>query len=162
MGESLFNSQYPAFSSFRELMTIWDNWMAREAFLREENASSKIKMLIDGQNFIMFFIKDGVVYGCPEESRLTFARIKHPNKEDSDLDDARFTAINLFDALIGKVTENLFTKKDIKKIKVISQEKCASLLEKELKKKGKKVKTPKIPDIGDEQEDDRRPLRRED
>lgn len=149
--------QSPAFSDFRQLMDIWDN-----VCMVEDNSSSKIKMLLDGQNLIMFFTKENIAYGCSEESRLTFARIKHPNPEDADLDEARFAAINLFDALIGKVTENLFTKKDMKKIKIISQEKCAKLLEKELKKKGKKAKTPRVPDTDDDQEDDRRPLRRED
>lgn len=148
--------QSPAFSDFRHLMDIWDNYLA------EDDASSKIKMLLDGQNLIMFFTKEGIVYGCPEESRLTFARIKHPNKEDADLDEARFGAINLFDALMGKATQVLFNKKDMKKIKIISQEKCASLLEKQLKKNGKKVKPAHIHDLDNDQEDDRRPLRRED
>ncbi len=137
-------------------MDVWDNFC-----MNEDGTDSKIKMLLDGQNLIMFFVKDGIAYGCPEESRLTFARIKHPNKEDADLDAARFAAINLFDALIGKTTENLFTKKDMHKIKIISQEKCAKMLGKEVKKNGKKSKTAKIPNIDNDQEDDRRPLRRE-
>src|ERR1700753_1289691 len=99
----------PAFSPMRSIMDIWDNFC-----LYEDDHSSKIKMLLDGQNLIMFFTKDSQLYGCPEESRLTYARIRHPNKEDSDLTNARFAAINLYDALIDKVTENLFTKKDIK------------------------------------------------
>jgi len=148
--------QSPAFSDFRHLMDIWDNYLA------EDDASSKIKMLLDGQNLIMFFTKDKVVYGCPEESRLTFARIKHPNKDDADLAEARFAAINLYDALLGKATQALFTKKDMKKIKIISQEKCASMLEKHLKKNSKKIKPANIHDMDADQEDDRRPLRRED
>lgn len=139
-------------------MDLWDNQC-----MVEEDTSPKIKMLLDGQNLIMFFVKDGIAYGCPEESRITYARIRHPNKEDSDLAEARFAAINLFDALVGKVTENLFTKKDMKKIKIVTQEKCTAMLEKELKKKGKKPH-PKssIHKIEKDQEDDRRPLRKED
>ena len=138
-------------------MDIWDNCCMNEG----DDATAKIKMLLDGQNLIMFFLKDKIVYGCSEESRLTFARIKHPNKEDSDLTDARFAAINLFDALRGQTTENLFTKKDMKKIKILTQEKCASLLKKELGKKGKKPKDAYIHDMDADQEDDRRPLRKE-
>jgi hypothetical protein len=149
--------QSPAFSDFRQLMDIWDNHC-----MAEDDSSSKIKMLLDGQNLIMFFTKDNVVYGCPEESRLTFARIKHPNKDDADLAEARFGAINLYDALVGKATQVLFTKKDMKKIKIISQEKCASMLGKKLKKIGSKAKPAKIHDLDADQEDDRRPLRQED
>lgn len=135
-------------------MDLWDNVLAEDA------PSPKIRMLLDGQNLIMFFTKEGEVYGCPEESRLTFARIKHPNPEDSDLDMARFSALNLYDALVGKSTENLFTKKDMKKIKIISEKKCAALLEKRLKKVGGKKPT-KVPNMDRDQEDDRRPLRKE-
>ena len=151
---------YQAFSSFRELMTTWDYWLLKERFLNEENPSRKIDMLLDGQNLIMFFLKDKIVYGCPEESRMTFAKIKRPNKEDTDLDQARFAAINLYDALLGKTTENLFTKKDIKKIEIIEQNKCAKLLKKFLSKHKTSSET-KVKNISHKQEDDRRPLRKE-
>lgn len=136
-------------------MDLWDN-----CAMNEDDTTGKVKMLLDGQNLIMFFVKDGILYGCSEESRLTFARIKHPNDEDADLSEARFAAINLFDALVGKSTENLFTKKDMKKIKIVNQPKAQAMLEKKLK--GKKAKPPADIGIDRDQEDDRRPLRQED
>jgi len=128
--------------------------------MHEDDNSSKISMLLDGHNMIMFFTKEGQLYGCPEESRLTFARMKHPNKDDSSLKDARFAAINLYDALTGKVTENLFEKKDLKKLKIISKEKCESMLMKKMK--GKKNSPVVVMANDADQEDDRRPLRSED
>ena len=144
--------QSPAFSDFRQLMDIWDNCCMFEA-----DVSPKINMLLDGQNFIMFFTKEGQLYGCTEDGRLTFARMKHPDKDEPSMKDAHFSAINLYDALQGKVTENLFEKKDMKKMKLVSKAKCESLLSKKMK--GKKA-NPIV--VVSSDKDDRRPLKSED
>ena len=144
--------QSPSFSDFRHLMDIWDNCCFTE------DAKSKVKMLLDGNDLLMFFIKDGQLFGCPEESRMTFARIKHPNKEDpSDLKDARFIAASLYDALKGVQTRNMFGKKDMKSLKIISQEKAEKLLMK--KAAGKKAKPAKVQV---DQEENGQPLQQED
>ena len=62
--------KYPAFSSFRELITIWDDYLLREA---EE---AKLNALLD--NFVLFFEKDKNIFGATEESRVIFARKKKP------------------------------------------------------------------------------------
>ena len=59
----------PAFSSFRSLMDQWDEHLKLE----------KIKDIIDG-NLVLFFSKDDEFFGCPEESRLVFAKIKNPEE----------------------------------------------------------------------------------
>jgi hypothetical protein len=137
-------------------MDIWDN-----CCMREEDSSAKINMMLDGQNLIMYFTKDNQLYGCSEESRLTFARMKHPNKDDANLKEARFGAINLYDALTGKITENLFSKKDLKGLKIVSKDKCESLLIKKMNGKKTKPKPVMIVSSDADQEDDRRPLRSE-
>ena len=104
-------------------MTTWDNYLA------EEEKANKAKMAIDGSNLILFFKKNGTLYGAPEESRLTFAKLKNPSKDDEDmLDDANFLAINLLDALDGQTTQHLFGLKDLSDIKVIDRDKCEKLL----------------------------------
>lgn len=110
---------YPAFSSFRELMTLWDEAIG------EMDKEDRVRSLLDGQNFILFFKKDNGFFGAPEESRLTFARIKD---EEENMEDARFMAVNLIDALAGKMTQNLFNSDDIKKIKIIDKEDCGKHL----------------------------------
>ena len=114
---------YPAFSSFRKLMTLWDN------ILEEEERENAVASLLDGQNLILFFRRGDELFGAPEESRVTFARLKNPEPDDDGfLQDANFLALNLLDALIGKKTQAVFTTKDLPKIKIINKDKCQQLL----------------------------------
>lgn len=116
------------FSSFREILDIWD----------ENKDKLKIKVLLEDNGLVFFFKKDNVIYGATENNRLTFSRIKNPEKEDEKWSkEASFTAINLEDKELSK---NIFGKKDIDQIEIIDQEKA----EKQLNKKGKK-----IPDLSD-------------
>lgn len=122
----------PNFSSFRQLLDLWDN--TKDKFNK--------KCLMEDNDLILFFKKDKVIYGASENSRLTFARMKNPEKEDKDwVKEATFSAYNLEE---DKPSETVFGKKDLNKIKVIDQEKA----EKELDKKGKKI--PAISDSNTE------------
>lgn len=87
-------------------------------------------MLVDGQNFLMFFIFEGEVYGCTETHRVTFARMKDPGEEDTEawLEEACFVAYNLYKAMQGKSAHEMFYYDDISDIKVISKEKAYELL----------------------------------
>jgi hypothetical protein len=113
----------PGFSSFRKLMDIWDS------VLEEEARDNAIQTLLDGQGLILFFRKGDGLFGAPEESRVTFARLKNPDSgEDGFAQDANFLAVNLLDALMGKKTQTIFTHKDLPKIKIINRDKCHRLL----------------------------------
>lgn len=119
------------FSSFRHLMDLWD-----EAVEQEKHAD-QIHAMIDGNGLIVFFYKDGEVFGAPEEGRLVFAKMKQPD-EDTNSDwvkEASFTAFRLKDALEGREVASLFQKKDLKTLKVISREKAVHLLSKKPKTK---------------------------
>lgn len=111
----------PAFSSFRELMDIWDENLKME----------KVKSMIDG-NLVLFFGKDNEFFGCPEESRLVFAKIKSPDEDDDKTwaDEAAFLAYNLSKALNddNEVPKRLFYKKDLNDIKIIDREELEKLL----------------------------------
>ncbi len=97
------------------------NW-----FEENQDKKQKVRNLLDGQNMIMFFTKDQSIFGCPEESRLVFARMMSPD-EDWD-DDANFSAFDLLKTLAGDQVENLFSKKDLTKIKVIDKDKAEDML----------------------------------
>lgn len=85
---------------------------------------NKIKLLLDGGNFIFFFKNKGILYGTGEHGRVMFAKMKDPNDEDQGWrDDANFTATNLFDLLAGKENQTIFSGKDIDNIQVITDKK---------------------------------------
>lgn len=114
------------FSKFRELLDLWD--MKKE--------SLETKSLIEDNELVFFFKKDNKIFGANENNRLTFAKIKNPDKkEESWADEATFSALDLENKELNKL---IFSKKDLNSIKVISQEEA----EKELNKKGKKIQLP--------------------
>lgn len=116
----------PGFSQFRDLMDMWDIELAESEF------NSKIKSLIEGRGLILFFKKGDDIFGCSEDSRVLFAKMKNP-EDDEDLpknweDDASFSANNLSRAVRGETTQSIFSKKDLKEIKVIDKEEAESAL----------------------------------
>lgn len=118
----------PGFSEFRELMDTWDHFIESNKSLSE---------LADENQLILFFTKDGEIYGAPEESRLIFAKLK-TDKEDDPMqpgfrEEARFPAINLKKLKSGNEEDSkqsVFSIKDLPKIKVIDREKAIKKAEK--------------------------------
>lgn len=111
-------------NSFREKMYLWDQQILNE---RKE----KIKSMLDNGNLIFFFSKDGEFFGCPEESRLVFAKIKHPDDDVTPAwaDEAAFMAYNLSKALTAEeMPQRLFSKPDISNIQILDKEKIEKLL----------------------------------
>jgi hypothetical protein len=136
----------PAFSSFRILMDTWDT------YLEEEEKENRVRSLLDGQGLIIFFSRGDSIFGAPEESRLTFARMKNPSEDDTNLDDATFIALNLLDTLMGKPQQTMFKMQDISKLKILPKEKCEKILLKHVKKP--KEPSAKIKKLGKEQGDE--------
>lgn len=103
-------------------MDVWDEHLKLE----------KIKALADG-NLVLFFKKDDDYFGCPEESRLVFAKLKNPD-EDADegwADEAAFLALNLSRALSDDYEEppkKLFYKKDLDDLKMVDKEEVDKIL----------------------------------
>jgi hypothetical protein len=112
----------------REIMMLW-----REA--EEKGAAlGKIQGMLDANGFLLFFKKDDNLYAAPEESRVTFARMKHPDPEDkAHQKEASFLAVDLNKALNGEKGERVFTYQDLKGIQVIEREEMEKLLEKRTK-----------------------------
>jgi len=113
------------FSEFRDLMDRWDE--ARRLMLE--------------QDLCLFFSKDGRLYGAPESSRITFARMKNPDsKEDRAwMKDASFSAYDLEKVADGEEVASVFTAADLPEIKTVDREKAEGVLN----KKGKKI--PAVP-----------------
>lgn len=102
----------------------------RTWFEAHEGKKQKVRSLIDGHALIMFFTKGEGIFGAPEESRLVFAKMKNPDDDMSDgwQDEANFAAFDLIKALAGDKVENLFSTKDLGKIKVIDKDKAEEML----------------------------------
>jgi hypothetical protein len=105
--------QYPAFSAFRELLTLWDECLENQ----------KVERLMDDREMSFFFKKDGEIFGAPEESRLVFARMKDPSEDGEEwVQGASFPAYDLKKAKTEEDPQRLFTAKDLKSLEIIDKE----------------------------------------
>lgn len=141
----------PGFSKFRHLMDIWDN------YLLEQDNENIIRSLIDNNGLIMFFQKDDNYFGTGEDGRIVFAKIK---SQDEDMPDgwdeeATFTACNLSKAIEGEASQHIFSKNDIKKLKIVNQEEVIDKLKNKASEGGKKINTIKILPKEEEPKQDR-------
>ena len=106
----------PYFSSFRELLDVWD----------ENIEKDKLEKMTDEDDISFFFTVDEKIYGGTEDSRLAFARMKSPDKEEDDeawAKEATFIGLNLEKlAKEGVKEQKIFSQSDLKNIKPISRE----------------------------------------
>ena len=104
----------------------------------EDKAKKGIDNLLDTFDFIMFFKKGKEVFGAGEDGRLVYAKMKHPDEETPSgwEDDATFSAMNLNKGLQSDPVQQIFTNKDLKKIKIINREEAQKILEKAAKELG--------------------------
>lgn len=93
----------------------------RQWLSEDEKDGGAINHQIDAQGLILFFSKDNDIYGAPEGSRVVFARMKHPQDDDSS-EDASFSAQNLSKLGSGEFGHQVFGKEDIKKIKILDRD----------------------------------------
>ncbi len=107
----------------------------KEWFQIEENAEERIKSLIDGEGYILFFKKDGNIFGADEDSRVVFAKIKNPDEEmpTNWEEEANFSAHNMNKMLRGEPGEHVFSKKDLKEMEVVDRETVLKDLKKDAK-----------------------------
>ena len=107
-----------AFKYFRDIMDVWDET------LYEEGEDGKIDSLLDGNGNILFFEKDGDIFGAGEESRVFFAKLKNPDEEMPKkwADEASFTAENLTKNIKGEPARHVFNKSDLKTIEVVDRD----------------------------------------
>lgn len=87
-----------------------------------DQKKNQITLLVDGQNFVFFFEYHNDIFGAPEASRVTFARMKNPDDESPQgwVQDANFMAVNLSKAIFGQPVQQIFKDSDIHEIHVIN------------------------------------------
>jgi hypothetical protein len=105
------------FSTFRELLDIWDIQLENERVDRVRN-------LLKSDSLIFFFKKDKEFFGAPEDSRVIFAKLKSPDEDVTKAWDteASFMAINLSRMIEdGNPSKRIFYKKDMKNMEVIDK-----------------------------------------
>ena len=102
----------------RSLIDAWDKVLVKET--KDRN----IKMFLSGQQFVMYFIYNNDVYGCSENSRVTYSRMLQPDEETTEdwIKEANFMAFNISKAIQGKPAQEMFDHEDVDKIQVISKE----------------------------------------
>jgi hypothetical protein len=125
---------------------LLDEW---DIFCAEEDLKDKIHSLVEGPSFVFFFKKGDIVYGAPEESRVTFARMKTDDKDMPEgwEEEATFMAINLTKVVRNDPgAQTVFSYKDIKKIKVLDKKQAYKKLLKQSKETG--GGTPDSPHAG--------------
>lgn len=125
-------------------MDIWDEYL-----LEQEN-DSKLRHFLDMQGLILFFKKGDEYFGAGEDSRVVFARLKNP---DSDVskgwgEEASFTATNLNKMVRGEPSTHVFSKDDIKKIKVVDRDDVVRELSSKAAEAGARLGAVKIIKIG--------------
>jgi hypothetical protein len=94
------------------------------------NESDALRKVLSDNEFSFYFRKGTDFFGAPEESRIVFARLKHPDKEEgkSWASEASFAGIDLNRAAKGETSQKVFGSKDINEIKVVTKEDIESKL----------------------------------
>ena len=78
---------------------------------------------------LLFFKFHDEIFGCGEDGRIVFARIKNPDKDDKEWGkEASFSALNLNKAINGENISSIFGKKDLKQMKIIDREDAVMVL----------------------------------
>lgn len=103
-----------------------------------EDCRHRVEQLIDEEGHVLFFKKDKEIFGATEDGRIVFAKMKNPDEElPKDWDDeANFSADNLNKKLKGEPAQHVFSKDDLKEIKVIDRDDAVDELHKEAEKLG--------------------------
>lgn len=99
-------------------------------FIQQQLRSERLDELEGDEDMSFFFKKGDEIFGAPEESRVTFARLKNPD-EDADKSwaaDAAFYALSMDRKIEGEQAQRMFTKKDLPAIHVISKEEAIKKL----------------------------------
>lgn len=111
------------FSTFRQLIDLWDEQVDKQ------QKEKQIRNLVDGQGMLLFFKFHNEIFGCGEDGRIVFARIKNPDKDDKEWGkEASFSALNLSKTIEGENSSSIFGRKDLKQMKIIDQKEAITEL----------------------------------
>jgi hypothetical protein len=85
-----------------------------DTFKENEDKEDKLRSIINANGLIMFFQKGESLFGCPENGRIAFARMK--SEEDVD---SNFIAMNLSS---DEPSRQIIQHKDLDKVKIMDIE----------------------------------------
>lgn len=88
---------------------MWDSYQ------ENEDKESRLRDLINTNGLVMFFQKNDEMFGCPENGRIVFARMK----SEEGMDDANFVALNLSS---DEPARHVVQSADVDKLKVMDLE----------------------------------------
>lgn len=115
---------------FQKYIDAWDE------YCENSNKMNQINMIVDGENFVMFFLSEGDIFAATEPNRVVFARMRQPDDGETPpqwVEDANFMAVNLTKTVLGSPTQQMFKFKDIDQIEVIpDKEKVKAILVQQL------------------------------
>lgn len=134
----------PSGVTMREMIDGWKDY--KNILTEEEKNKDKVMSVLGGDDFIMFFNCDDKTYGAPEMSRMTYAILVNPGKEDNGIEDMNFGATDLQELIGGKTLERMFSHKDLPKIKIVSKSQALKNLLKE--KPAKEIDLPAAKNVG--------------
>lgn len=109
-----------------------DRWHKMWGEALDHAQKNKLKLMLDGSGMILFFIYKDEVYGAPEGSRVTFAKMMDEEDEDNTpgwKSEANFMAQNLTKLGQGQQVQMIFSEKDLPLIDVITKEEAFEQLE---------------------------------
>lgn len=117
-----------------------------DQFSLKEEENCNIGSLLDNQGLILFFKSDDDFFGCGEDGRMVFARMKHPDEDSPDgwAEEASFVAQNLSKMILGEPSQGVFGKKDLKKIKVVDKDDVVDKLRELANDSGKHLGTVQV------------------
>ena len=111
--------QSPPFSSFRQILDLWDEHVDRE------KVEQTVRAMLDNEGFTLFIKAEKELFGVKEDGRVVFARMKSPDEDKGDwMKQAMFTAVNISKSMQGKGVSVMFGKHDLKHLKVVEKEKA--------------------------------------
>lgn len=101
-------------------------------YMKERAEEKEIESLLGNHGLFFLFTKDGEYFGAGEDSRMTFARMKHPDEDSPKdwADEAKFTAVNLNKLMNGEFCHHMFGKDELKGIEVVEPEEVTRYLNK--------------------------------
>lgn len=93
--------------------------------MSEDDEANKINNFADSHGLVLFFKKGEEYFGASEDARVVFAKLKKPDDDVNDgwEDEANFSAINLTKLVNGNISQHVFSKNDIKNIKIMERDK---------------------------------------
>jgi hypothetical protein len=107
--------------------------------LQEAEQSARMEQML--APYVFFFRVGRDLFGADENSRVIFAKMKHP---DDDLpsgwqEEANFSGHNLIKTIKGEPAQHLFSLNDLKKVRVVDKNDIVDRLNKEADKLGDKA-----------------------